>query len=97
VEPATPEPAAPAAAPQPEAPVAQPEAPAPRAEAPAGEPAAAEPERQADASHVRQRALIRATQLAVQGADRQAVQQTLEREFELDDAGPIVSEILGEG
>lgn len=47
-------------------------------------------------SHVRQRALIRATQLAVQGAERRVVKETLEREFELDDAGPIVDEILGE-
>jgi hypothetical protein len=46
-------------------------------------------------SHVRQRALIRATQLAVQGAERETVKDTLEREFELDDATAIVDEILG--
>jgi hypothetical protein len=57
--------------------------PAPEAVAPQG------------ASHVRQRALIRATQLAVQGAERPVVLETLEREFELDDAGSIVDEILG--
>jgi hypothetical protein len=91
VQPAEPEPASPApAAPQPEAPAA------PQPEAPAADPVATESQRQTDTSHVRQRALIRATQLAVQGADRQTVQQTLEREFELDDAGPIVSEILGD-
>ena len=48
-----------------------------------------------DDAHDRQRALIRATQLAVQGADRTVVLQTLEREFGLDDTAAIVEEILG--
>ena len=66
---------------------------------PAPEPTPAEPElRQAEprgGAHVRQRALIRATQLAVQGADRVTVQETIEHEFELADAAGIVEEILG--
>jgi len=50
-----------------------------------------------DAAHQRQRALIRATQLAVQGVERDEVQKTLDREFELDDTADIVDEILGSG
>jgi hypothetical protein len=46
-------------------------------------------------SQARQRALIRATQLAVQGVERDEVQRTLEREFELDDTAAIIEEILG--
>ena len=49
----------------------------------------------ARAPHERQRALIRATQLAVQGVERRQVQETLEQEFELDDTAAIVDEILG--
>lgn len=87
-----PRPAAPRVVEQPEPDIATPEAPAEpvsAAEDGDGAPTAA-------ASHVRQRALIRATQLAVQGAERRVVKETLEREFELEDAGPIVDEILGE-
>lgn len=94
-EPQTAAPAADAAAP----------APPPAAAEPASEPAVAGPEAapQEDAgaapasSHVRQRALIRATQLAVQGADRATVRETIQREFELDNPEAIVNEILGDG
>ena len=83
-------------APAPEATAPAVEEPAPRATPP---PAEAEPQAQTDSepaasgSHVRQRALIRATQLAVQGADRVTVQETIEREFEIEDAGTIVDDV----
>lgn len=57
----------------------------------------AQPARGGSGPHERQRALIRATQLAVQGADRDEVLATIEREFELDDSAVIVDEILGSG
>jgi predicted NBD/HSP70 family sugar kinase len=84
---------APAPAETPPAPPPVPEPPAPEAVL---TPAAAAEQPGSDSSHVRQRALIRATQLAVQGADRATVVATLEREFALDDAPALVSEILGE-
>lgn len=73
-------------------------APVAAAAAAEAEPAVAEAETRLPEAdpHVRQRALIRATQLAVQGAERGEVQDTLEREFELDDASAIVDEILGD-
>lgn len=67
--------------------------PAPVAAVEAADPA---PEARApDLGHQRQRALIRATQLAVQGADRRAVRETLDREFDLEDSSSVVDEILG--
>jgi hypothetical protein len=45
----------------------------------------------------RQGALIRATQLAVGGSGRAEIEDTLRREFELDDPGAITREILGKG
>ena len=90
------DPVAPAPAPEPSP---EPNA-APSAEAVA--PAAGEPEPGREprpstpsTAHTRQRALIRATQLAVQGVKRAEVEQTLEREFELADSAAIVDEILG--
>ena len=64
------------------------------APAPEAEPAETSPPAPS-AAHIRQRALIRATQLAVQGVDRAEVEQTLKREFELEDSAAIVDEILG--
>ena len=78
-----PEPAAPA---EPAGPVAVPQR---RPEA--------RPVRGGAAPQERQRALIRATQLAVQGAGRDEVLATIESEFELDDSAAIVDEILGSG
>ena len=74
------------------------ESPPPAAEVEAEPEADADEEPAADgkgSAHARQRALIRATQLAVQGVDRDGVKETLEREFELDDTAAIVDEILG--
>jgi cell division septum initiation protein DivIVA len=44
-----------------------------------------------------QAAMIRATQLAVGGSDRAEIEDTLRREFGLDDPGTIAGEILGTG
>ena len=43
----------------------------------------------------RQAALIRATQLAVGGSGREEIEETLRREFELEDPSAIAREILG--
>jgi hypothetical protein len=39
--------------------------------------------------------LIRATQMAVQGSDRSEIESTLKHEFGIEDAAPILDEILG--
>lgn len=40
-------------------------------------------------------AVLRATQMAVAGSSRSEIESTLRDEFDLEDAGPVVNEILG--
>jgi hypothetical protein len=92
-EPGTAEAPAPAAPPSPAAPTAPPVAEAPRG-------VVAYPGRQAgpeegEGERARASMLIRATQLAVQGVEREEIERTLEAEFGVSGAESIVSEVLG--
>lgn len=45
---------------------------------------------------VPEEAVLRATQMAVAGSSRSEIESTLRDEFDLEDAGPVVNEILGD-
>jgi len=62
---------------------------------PAGEPASTAGVRDPGAGELRERALIRATQMAVSGSGREEIESALRTELGVAEPAPIVDEILG--
>jgi hypothetical protein len=52
-------------------------------------------ERRGETEELRVRAMLRATQMAVAGESREAIDRVLREEFGLEQTGPLLDQVLG--